>query len=180
MIGDLVLWCGDLSDENLTRLRRLGWLPCHGQLESKRTCHKLWDVIGARFSIPREVLPEEQFRIPDFRGRTPIGAGLGDGLTANRQLGERLGSETHTLSVAELAPHSHAMPYSSGHNSPKFPDDTPNEYGVKDIETRTKSEGEGSPHNNMQPSMVVHFLIKFDRDRTLFELADSLDDQPVR
>jgi microcystin-dependent protein len=46
------------------------------------------------------------FRVPDFRGRTAVGAGTGSGLT-NRVRGTYGGEEAHVLSVGELAVHAH-------------------------------------------------------------------------
>lgn len=46
------------------------------------------------------------FNVPDLRGRTPVGAGAGTGLTA-RTLGGTAGEERHTLITAELAAHNH-------------------------------------------------------------------------
>jgi microcystin-dependent protein len=44
--------------------------------------------------------------VPDLRGRVPIGAGTGSGLTA-RTLGASVGSETATLSITHMPSHSH-------------------------------------------------------------------------
>lgn len=43
----------------------------------------------------------------DCRGRSPIGAGLGTGLSNNLDLGETSGEENHTLLEGEIGPHSH-------------------------------------------------------------------------
>jgi microcystin-dependent protein len=46
------------------------------------------------------------FALPDLRGRSALEPGTGPGLT-ERMLAEMLGSETVTLTTAQLAPHSH-------------------------------------------------------------------------
>jgi len=69
-----------------------GWLLCNGQSTSTYTA--LAAVVGAT--------------VPDLRGRTIIGTGTGTGLTA-RTINATGGSETHTLSAAELAAHNHSI-----------------------------------------------------------------------
>jgi microcystin-dependent protein len=49
------------------------------------------------------------FNVPDFRGRTIIGAGTGAGLTA-RARGDKSGEETHVILPGELAAHAHDLP----------------------------------------------------------------------
>lgn len=46
---------------------------------------------------------------PDLRGRFVLGVGQGRGLT-ERRMGDRGGSELHTLTAAELPAHSHSVP----------------------------------------------------------------------
>ena len=53
------------------------------------------------------------FNVPDLRGRAPIGAGTGSGLTA-RVLGTQYGAETVTLSSTSLPIHSHSNTVSGG------------------------------------------------------------------
>ncbi len=48
------------------------------------------------------------FALPDLRGRVPMGQGTGPGLSS-RTLGEKSGSETHTLTVNEMPSHSHSV-----------------------------------------------------------------------
>lgn len=53
------------------------------------------------------------FNVPDLRGRSPIGAGTGSGLTA-RVLGTQYGAETVTLDSTSLPTHSHTNTVSGG------------------------------------------------------------------
>ena len=53
------------------------------------------------------------FNVPDLRGRAPIGAGTGSGLTA-RVLGTQYGAETVTLDSTSLPTHSHSNTVSGG------------------------------------------------------------------
>jgi len=47
------------------------------------------------------------FRLPDLRGRVPVGSGQGAGLS-NVRLGQNGGAESVSLSVDQMPPHTHA------------------------------------------------------------------------
>lgn len=85
-----------------------GWLLCEGQAVSRTTYKALFDAIGTTFGAGDG---STTFNVPDLRGRVPMGAGTGAGLSA-RTRGQSIGAESHTLSAAEsgVAPHGH------GHN----------------------------------------------------------------
>lgn len=64
-------------------------------------------VTGGRgASATADFVANKPLTMPDFRGRAPIGAGLGSGLT-QRDLGSVTGSETTTLSIAQMPQHDH-------------------------------------------------------------------------
>lgn len=92
-------------------------------------------------------------------GRSPMGAGLGDGLT-ERVAGETLGNETHALTVDENAPHNH------GFSVPRFPGDGSGTFGsggsnrAADWTGTTSTAGQGKPHNNLHPVYVCWVLRK--------------------
>lgn len=74
-----------------------GWLLCQGQLVSRTTYSALFAVVGTTFGAGDGATT---FGVPDLRGRSPLGAGTGTGLTA-RTLGASLGTETHLLTGAQ-------------------------------------------------------------------------------
>lgn len=84
----------------------------------------------------------------DIAGRTIIGSGSGSGLTT-RAVGETGGSETHTLSVAELPPHSHKLQMSSIQDG-RGTYEGPMVVG-RGERLETGSAGSGGAHNNMPP-----------------------------
>jgi microcystin-dependent protein len=81
-----------------------GFLLCDGTSYPVASFPALFSVLGYTYggSGPN-------FSTPDLRGRTVVGAGQGTGLT-NRVRGGTTGEELHTLSIAELAVHGHALP----------------------------------------------------------------------
>lgn len=89
-----------------------GWLMCDGAAKSRSTYASLFGVIGGTWGAGDG---STTFNVPDFRGRAPVGAGAGVGLTA-RALAAKIGEENHQLSTAELAAHTHGINYAAhGH-----------------------------------------------------------------
>jgi microcystin-dependent protein len=109
------------------------------------------------------------FALPDLRGRTPVHFGAGT------VLGERAGSETHTLTLNELPAHDHVLRASadiaatnsaSGNVLGKkgrfgkdifVPAATGNPVALRS--DSVASVGDSQPHINMQPFLTVNFLI---------------------
>lgn len=79
----------------------MGWLLCDGRLLNVKDWVLLFNVIGYQFGGNGT-----QFRLPDPAGRVPGIAGSGAGLTS-RAIGDSVGTETHTLTIAEMPSHNH-------------------------------------------------------------------------
>lgn len=80
----------------------VGWLLMQGQLLANAAVDypTLW---AAASPALRE---GGSLRIPDMRGRVPMGAGTGTGLTL-RNLGDKIGAEAVAITEAQLASHTH-------------------------------------------------------------------------
>jgi len=89
-----------------------GFLLCDGTSYLRSSYTSLFAVIGTTYGS----IDGSTFNVPDFRGRVPIGAGAGVGLSA-RSLGDKPGEEKHVLLSTELALHSHTAA-DSGHTHP--------------------------------------------------------------
>jgi microcystin-dependent protein len=81
-----------------------GWMFAEGQLLTTASNPNLFAVIGNAFGGDGVT----NFALPDLRGRTPIGAGQGTGLT-NRSRGDRMGADGTAISLSQVPPHTHAI-----------------------------------------------------------------------
>jgi microcystin-dependent protein len=82
-----------------------GWLLCDGSAVSRTTYAALFTAISTTYGAGDG---STTFNLPDTRGRTVVGAGQGTGLS-NRLVGAVGGEETHQLTIAELASHTHTQ-----------------------------------------------------------------------
>lgn len=77
------------------------WLLCDGSAYSTTAYPKLFAVIGYSYGGSGG-----NFNVPDMRGRAPIGAGTGTGLSTFA-VGQSTGTET--ISTAQMPVHSHGV-----------------------------------------------------------------------
>ncbi len=92
-----------------------GYLLCEGQQVNRTDYPLLFRAIHLRFTPEVERTQESTtFRIPDLRGRVPVGSGRGNELT-QRVLGRFYGKETHQMSIAQLPSHNHPL-VDNGHS----------------------------------------------------------------
>jgi microcystin-dependent protein len=79
-----------------------GWLLCDGRSLSRETYSDLFKIIGTTFGSANST----SFNLPDARGRVLGLSGQGSGLSL-RHMGDKVGEEVHTLTLAELVTHHH-------------------------------------------------------------------------
>lgn len=146
-----------------------GWALCEGQLLSISQNTALFSLLGTTYGGDGI----SNFALPDFRGRVPMyyGTTPGLGLSSHTQ-GEASGSETNTITVSQLPPHSHTLnavttdgnqndptngiPANTKLLDPEYSNATPNTTLNADTIGQT---GGGQPVNNMQPYLTVTFII---------------------
>lgn len=103
-------------------------------------------------------------RLPDHQGRGGIGAGQGTGLSA-RTLGQLIGTETHTLTLAETPAHEHEAALGglfvvSAGVPLNVAGSTPGSGSNYSHQQYTNAKGGGQPHTNIQPSLVVNYMVQ--------------------
>lgn len=140
-----------------------GFLLCDGSAVSRATYSNLFAKIGTRWGVGDGV---STFGLPNLNSthRTLIGA---DGTTI--AVGATGGEETHVLTVAELAAHTHGvLANGSGYivngGSPGLPQNyqgaTAGSGSNYSSASTTGSTGSGTAHNNMQPYAGVLWQVK--------------------
>lgn len=147
------------------------WLLCDGSYVSIDTYPDLYRLVGSIYGP----VTDGRFKLPDFRGRTLVGAGSSEKLST-RLIGEFGGEEQHQLSIAEMPSHEHrpAIGTNEGVDHWWGSDDrigTPNfDYdgststkpsdGFLAPSYKTNAVGGNSPHNNMPPYSVANWIIR--------------------
>ena len=146
--GTIMMYGGGNSPE--------GWLIANGSAVSRTTYAALFTAIGTAFGAGDG---STTFNLPNFSRRVPVGAGgTGTGVLGNA-VGNNGGNETHTLSINEIPSHTHteigAQAGSYWGSMPWFIS------GGSVSGIQTGAAGGGAAHNNMQPSLVVNYIIKY-------------------
>jgi microcystin-dependent protein len=137
-----------------------GWLLCDGSSYSVNTYNALYQVIGMTFG--GDLITGQTFQVPNIKGKVIVGRDPSD--SAFDVLGEIGGAKTHTLSEAQLPGHSHTNPYfyGLGATGPYFFAGNPSGSTVVGPPNNpTGVTGGNQPHNNLQPYIVMPYIIKF-------------------
>ena len=133
-----------------------GYLLCDGSAVSRTTYSKLFTAIGTTYGSGDG---STTFNVPNLKGKVAVGKDSAD--TSFDALGETGGEKTHTLTVTEMPSHRHT--YQLPNNSdPNFMTGG-GIYNVKVADTtsqNTSSTGGGGSHNNLQPYIVLNYIIK--------------------
>lgn len=140
------------------------WLPCDGRTLNVNQYVALFSLLSNRYGGNGS----STFALPDLRGRTPLG------FSATIPQGQKDGSETVTLTAAQVPPHTHQVKGSSATASTNAPSThamavlasgAGNAYAAPDAAAATlnvaavTTSGGSAPHPNMQPSLAVNWCI---------------------
>src|SRR5207248_3205199 len=152
-VGEIRIFAGNFAPA--------GWAFCEGQLLPISENEILFQLIGTTYGGDGQ----STFALPDLRGRLPIH--FGNGFT----LAENGGAETITLTVQQIAAHSHpflastniadlsgasnallAQPNAATIYFPALGNQTLNPSSIS-------TTGGSQPHSNFQPYLCVNFII---------------------
>ena len=139
-----------------------GWAFCSGQLMPISQNDALFTLIGTTYGGDGQ----ETFALPDFQGRIPIHQGNG------LLIGESGGSETVTLTTAQIPSHNHVAlaQTAAGSQGPAngvwaatasaqiYATGAPTA-GANFNASAIGLTGGSQPHDNMMPYLVVSFIL---------------------
>jgi microcystin-dependent protein len=138
-----------------------GWAFCNGQFLPINQNQALFSLFGTMYGGNGQTT----FALPDFRGRAPIH--VGNGFVQ----GQKAGQEAHTVTLSEMPQHNHIASASSNATpnagSPVgnfLCANAGNLYGTfanvtAMAGTSVTNTGGSQPHNNLQPYLVLNFIV---------------------
>ena len=164
-IGQIKLWGGNFAPR--------GYAFCNGQLLAIAQNTALFSILGTIYGGDGR----STFALPNLQGRVPIHAGHGPGLSV-RTLGQTGGSDSVTLSEAQVPPHTHpprgiagqadtqlpanntslAQP-PAGRGSPGVQAYGPANNLVAMNTVAFEPAGGSQPHVNAQPRLALSYII---------------------
>jgi microcystin-dependent protein len=160
-----------------------GWLLCAGQTVSRSQFGELFATIGTTYGAGDG---STTFALPDLRGRVVAGVDNMGGSAASRltsttitggadAVGEVGGGQTHTLVSNEMPSHTHvqnahAHNFANVDTSGVTAGSANRRVGaqgggavgdvVVSATATNQNTGGGAAHNNVQPTMVLNYIIK--------------------
>jgi microcystin-dependent protein len=152
-VGELRMFAGNFAIA--------GWAFCDGQLLPISENEVLFTLIGTQFGGDGE----STFALPDLRGRVPIHHGNGF------ILAETGGAEEITLTVNQIAAHSHSVIATTSVANQSSPannllaQSTAADLYIEDTATAALAPaavtpvGGSQPHTNMQPYLGINYII---------------------
>ena len=157
-VGEIRMFAGNFAPS--------GWAMCDGQLLAISQNDALFSLLGTIYGGDGRTT----FGLPEMRGRLPIHAGSGPGLTP-RNLGTKSGSEQETITVNQLPTHNHDFKVSSAPGDLQKPIDRylassptvrmfrPSPANVTLEPSMVNNTGGSQSHTNVMPFVCVNFII---------------------
>jgi microcystin-dependent protein len=139
-----------------------GYAFCQGQILSIAQNTALFSLLGTTYGGNGQTT----FALPDLRGRVPLSAGQGPGLS-NYTLGQSAGTEAVSLTVNEMPTHNHLVSASLTDPSSQKPQDgylaDGNAYAASANTTMgvqsVQNAGGSQPHQNLPPYLTLNYCI---------------------
>lgn len=162
-VGSIVIWGSENIPEN--------YLKCEGQTLSREEYASLFNVIGTTFGDGDGTTT---FALPDMRNYVVVG--MSDDTDINA-IGKKYGEKEVTLTVEQIPPHNHSLTAHGSDGTGNMVSQSIGNGGSRVVASWViGNTGGGQPHNNMQPSMAMVFIIKaYEITPANVNVVDSLD-----
>jgi microcystin-dependent protein len=143
-----------------------GWAFCDGQLLAVSQNDALFSLFGTIYGGDGRTT----FGLPDLRGRVPIHAGQGPGLS-QRRLGAKGGTETETVTANQMPSHSHTFRASADGGTDTNPEgevvaQSPALHLYREGspaqalgDGAVSATGGGQSHTNLMPYLAIYFIV---------------------
>jgi len=137
-----------------------GYALCDGSEVNRTTQAALFAVIGTTYGVGDD---STTFNLPDLRGRVVAGLDSDNNVLDETTsidgtaLGEVGGDDVHTLTVAQMPSHNHTY---NNSNDPSVQGAGGTGLAGGDQSATTGSKGGDQAHNNVQPTIILNYIIK--------------------
>jgi microcystin-dependent protein len=158
-VGEVRMFAGNFAPR--------GWAFCDGQMLAVSQNDALFSLLGTIYGGDGRTT----FGLPDLRGRIPIHAGSGPGLSP-RSLGSKAGAENVTLTTNQLPSHSHEFTATTANATDSTPNNTmtmgkgvgfdpyiDQNGSVSMNANNVTAVGGSQSHTNIMPFLCVNFII---------------------
>lgn len=149
-VGSVMMFAGSTAPTN--------YLFCRGQAVSRSTYSTLFGIVGTTYGAGDG---STTFNLPNLQTRVVAGLDAsGSPDAAFDALGETGGAKTHTLVEAEIPPHAHTIAARQDPVSGSLGSLGLSNAGGTITTRTTNATGGGQPHNNLQPYIVLNYIIR--------------------
>ncbi|HKK74357.1 MAG TPA: tail fiber protein [Saprospiraceae bacterium] len=157
-VGEIRMFAGNFAPR--------GWAFCDGQLLAVSQNDALFSLLGTIYGGDGRTT----FGLPDMRGRVPVHAGSGPGLSP-RRLGAKGGAEKETLTVNQLPSHGHPARAANENADNRAPQGALPAIAQGDLYASRQGTplnfageaitavGGSRSHTNVQPFLCIHFIM---------------------
>jgi microcystin-dependent protein len=157
-VGEIRMFAGNFAPR--------GWAFCDGQLLAVSQNDALFSLLGTIYGGDGRTT----FGLPDLRGRIPLHAGTGPGLSP-RRLGAKSGDENVTLTTNQLASHSHEFNANKAAATGAAPQGKmtaeivggflyePTAQAASLASTVVANTGGSRSHSNLMPTLCINYII---------------------
>ncbi len=149
LVGSIIAYCSSSAP--------VGWLTCNGTAYNRTnsTYARLYSVLGTKFGSSSSAT----FKVLDLRGRVIVGIDSTNTSSSfpMNPIGITGGSNSVTLTIP-------TMPYHTGHVVTTVPGSINSSGGVPQpvvTAVALQALGGGLPHNNLQPYLILSYIIKY-------------------